>query len=204
KRLNKMRWNAILVLLLSALVSSSAFSDANISTLVTTAAAVTSVDLTGQQEFAATIAKRSPGLYQAKLNIPGFLVDRIDYSKSAELILPFANKRMLSVKIKKGSTGPTLLFRYPHSALIGMEISAKVSIQTTGLFLVPIQAIFTPVGDKQFVFVVREGLARKVEVSPWKFESSQLLTHGPLKKGDKVITAKLNQITDNQPIQVKP
>ena len=93
--------------------------------------------------------------------------------------------------------------KLPPEVKLGM--TAKVALHAAaaadGAFIVPASALYQVNGKKQ-MWLAREGKAVLADVCVENYKQNQLLVTSGLKKGDKVITAGLAKLTENQEVRL--
>jgi hypothetical protein len=164
----------------------------------------TAFTVRGPTEFKALVRSLGKDRYRAKLEIPDFLQAFVKVGELATVQLPFANRPKLNAQIRKGENGLEAAFAFPHSAINSMKVSVQVPLQRASLHLVPLESVFSPTGEEQFVFVVREGRTQLLKLEIWKLYKGQLLASADFQQGDQIVTAKLNELTNNLKVEVFP
>lgn len=98
-----------------------------------------------------------------------------------------------SVAARAEIQNPDLLLRP------GMLVTVKIGLQPSDSLSIPERAL-VPIGTKQFVFTIQNGIAKRVEVQTGRRKPGFVEVTGGLKEGQTIITDGLVNLKDGAPV----
>lgn len=94
-------------------------------------------------------------------------------------------------------------FDPPDRAVAGLTASVELSLPQPEGVIVPLRAIVDPTGDRPSVFIVRDGVAKRVPVGLNGLTGRSVRVTG-LTSGDDIVVAGQAQLIDGSPVAVQP
>lgn len=143
------------------------------------------------------VAETSPGTYQLQWKPEDLEFFSQIRSKNYILHLPQVAEAKLNLNSEPNSISkPPSRFTYFSGWLNESELSVSFFVENT-LFLVPISAVYSPFGKKDFIWILKRKRAKKIPIRILARQGKNAIVIGEFEPEDKVILNRLWALADD-------
>lgn len=151
------------------------------------------------------------GAVEIEVELPESVAAAVQSGSAVEVSFPYLGRRVDGrlTSVGRAAGGPGRLFpavvALPVSAAVPPGVAAEVllDLPAATTLTVPVSAVLNPGASRPYVFVVRDGAARQVDVELGALVGEQVAVTGALGVGDEVVVGGVTRLADGDPVEVR-
>lgn len=131
--------------------------------------------------------------------------DKILHYKPSKLQinLPYVNAPSFIINLKYKDNKIYSDFNFPAGWIDSAELNGFFYIKNAVGWLIPVNSIYAPFGDLQYILKINEGKVVRVPISVIKLNENQAIVTGDVKGGDLLVNSRQGVILDGMKVRVK-
>jgi len=151
------------------------------------------------------------GAVELEVELPETVVGRVTVGEAVPVSFPYLDRRLEGrfASIGRAAGGPGRLFpavvALPGTAGVppGAAAELLVELPMTEALTVPVAAVLNPGASRPHVFVVRDGVVRRVAVQLGALVGERVAVTAALEAGDEVVVGGATRLVDGDPVEVR-
>lgn len=151
------------------------------------------------------------GKLELKVEVPETVVAGLREGVEVFAELPFAGKGQIKGRIKsvaRAASGPGRLFPVivgldnTHGISAGMTAELVLKVDAVPCLSIPLRAVINPGASQPAVFVVNNGIVRRVPIRIGRLTGDSVIVFGELSEGDRIVIEGHTMLSDGDLVEV--